>query len=903
MLNKDENYKSNDLIKRIKYNMNKTMNQPDRFNSAFKQRPFTTSKLKRNDFEKKANFTKSNFYMPKLNRAFLASKYSTNNLYQSKHSFVWGKNKSKKQISDNKYFAKEELVERVMKLKKALNRLNDQNAEQKIKINKQKKELKKQNEILNEVNKKYFFEKFFKNYEEKHENSDLGLRGLGNDSKLKLSKSLPKNKSLEEIKSPTNIEKNLEIPENLGNISYSGLKDLYKKMVLQNDKKDQEILILKEKLEQNRLSNETLLSNMKMQYKQLMNDNIKKKEEIEKLKKSSKCTKYNEIMKEKEIFELEMIKMKCKFNKAMEAQKNYKLSLKKIKYLLEEINSRDVKISYMENKLKSYSKNSEVNMENLKNELNKKNKRIKRLENEFKKINIKMNSSMDSYKNPSLKNKNEKTIFIIEKQKINFMIIPIPKNSKNNEENEEKFKKYDDFIKNQDDEIKDNNYVNHNMNFSNKNNGNTEVNILDQKEREINLNDSSLKNINKANEISKEDNNNNLEQNKEPNNEEKISIKNPKENNNSYFELLLLYIELTKKNIKILSFIDETFSKLNAENSNIDNKKIYFDYLIQYFNVSDEAGKLIIENLSNKEFEEKKSFKEIKNHQIEIFNDFSAKAKKEDEEELKKKIGEIDENTFNNIVKKYDEVQSGLVYFNQMISIIKEINMEEYLVKILFLTKDDDVFNLFNYQNMFDIVNKKEEKNQKENSEKKENEIILNNQEEEQERKKNVEENKNNETSTSKKYEGEFDDNGVDKNFKSDENNENEVYDDFTKIDLSEKIFKNLAHFIVIEGSTPKLYINFLKEEIKDENNTINAINPEKLFKFLQEKKIEINEEEREEIIKKYGIENYEKNNERYIDFDKFNEKLFECMKNDDGLSNDEDFMKNIKSLDIEGID
>ena len=31
--------------------------------------------------------------------------------------------------------------------------------------------------------------------------------------------------------------------------------------------------------------------------------------------------------------------------------------------------------------------------------------------------------------------------------------------------------------------------------------------------------------------------------------------------------------------------------------------------------------------------------------------------------------------------------------------------------------------------------------------------------------------------------------------------------------------------------------------------------------------------------------------------------KLFEYMKNDDGISNDEDFMKNIKSLDIDGID
>jgi len=72
-INKNESDKSIDIIKKIKNNMNKTFNQQERFNSANKQRPFTTFKIKRNDFEKKANFTKNNFYMPKLSRAFLSS--------------------------------------------------------------------------------------------------------------------------------------------------------------------------------------------------------------------------------------------------------------------------------------------------------------------------------------------------------------------------------------------------------------------------------------------------------------------------------------------------------------------------------------------------------------------------------------------------------------------------------------------------------------------------------------------------------------------------------------------------------------------------------------------------------------------------------------------------------------
>ena len=78
---------------------------------------------------------------------------------------------------------------------------------------------------------------------------------------------------------------------------------------------------------------------------------------------------------------------------------------------------------------------------------------------------------------------------------------------------------------------------------------------------------------------------------------------------------------------------------------------------------------------------------------------------------------------------------------------------------------------------------------------------------------------------------------------------------------------------------------------------------PINFLNLFKKKKIEINEKGKEEIIKRYGIENNEMYNEKYIDHDKLAEKLFELMKNDDGISNDEDFMKNIKSLEIDGID
>ena len=545
------------------------------------------------------------------------------------------------------------------------------------------------------------------------------------------------------------------------------------------------------------------------------------------------------------------------------------------------------------------------------------------------------------------------------------------------------------------------------MNFSNeiKEQNNNELNKNDN---ENNLNNiESLANINKIDEIPKDNQkSDNNEQNKENKEKENIKIERLNENENQFSELLLIYIELNKRKMDVKSFINEIFSKLNNENSIIDNKKIFHDYLIQYFNISDELGKNIIEKFANKEFKENKSLEEIKNYLIEQVNELSNKEKNENEEKYLNKLGEIEENNFNKIIEKYDDVQSGLVYYNQMVSIIKELNMEEFIFKILLLTKDIDVFNLFNYQNLLNIIternknekielkeseilkeNKIEEKEQEEKKDEKEEEKKEEKEEKEEkekeeekkdekERKKDeskekkvetkeevkkeekkeekeilIEENKKNQTEK-EKYEEELKINNTDKNNQSNEDKDNqsnedkenkqnedknnklnedennkqneednkrlnidknniskehkeeneedeEKYDDFNQIDLSEKVLKSLSHYIIIEGSTPKLYINFLKEEF----NSINVINPEKLFKFLEEKNIQVNEEEKEEIINKYGIENNEVYTVQYIDFDKFAEKLFELIKNDDAASNGEDFMKNIKSMEIEGID
>ena len=69
----------------------------------------------------------------------------------------------------------------------------------------------------------------------------------------------------------------------------------------------------------------------------------------------------------------------------------------------------------------------------------------------------------------------------------------------------------------------------------------------------------------------------------------------------------------------------------------------------------------------------------------------------------------------------------------------------------------------------------------------------------------------------------------------------------------------------------------------------------------MEEKKISVSEDEKNGIIKEYGIKIDDIN--LLIDHDKLVEKLFENLKNDEGNSNDEDFMKNIKNYDIEGMD
>ena len=156
-LDKDESDSSNYVLNRINNNMPRTMKELERFNSAYNQRPFTS---KKREFEKKQSFTRNNNYIiAKPNKALFASKYSnSNNLFFDKENLNIKRSRTRNKLINNDYgHRQEELEDKVIKLKKVLNQLNSQNTEQKVILYKQKRELKKQNQLLNKVKEKFFF--------------------------------------------------------------------------------------------------------------------------------------------------------------------------------------------------------------------------------------------------------------------------------------------------------------------------------------------------------------------------------------------------------------------------------------------------------------------------------------------------------------------------------------------------------------------------------------------------------------------------------------------------------------------------------------------------------------------------------------------------------------------------
>ena len=759
------------------------------------------------------------------------------------------------------------------------------NAINKIFKEQDKKYIKRKN-ILKE-NCNILYDKNIKKVSNKNYNKDLA--NCKSYDNFKFSN---KNFSLE-TKEKNSIKALDKISENL---SYKNLKEIFKKINIENDYKNQEIKRLKVKISQIKASNETLVLNLKQQYKEVLLDNNKAREEYEKIKKTIKFTRYNEIMKEKEIFENEMKRMKEKLSLSMEIIEKYKKCIEENKIMKEELTRKSNKINNLENEIISISSKSEKIMRELETEIYKRDKKILKLENELKKyVLIYQMQKLEDQKN--MLNKN--------------LIIHNCHNHKQKTEKNE----------------------NSDLIFKSPNYPKIRENLMSASWKSMNLRMDKDKNKQNNTLVSQNNDKFNIDEGKE------LILTNKRifEIIKEYPELYQLYIEMKVKKIKNEKiFIKEVLSNLKNENNIKDNKIIYQKAIIKLLNIEDTNGKQVIEKLSQKEFRAQMSLDEIKKHHIEILTElFNNKRNEKDRKLFQLKLREMNLNELKYAIGKYDKIESGYLFFNQMMDIIMECKLEEFIEEILLITKEQDIFNLMNYNYLLNKIKKvqsesnsidgikrvkkmykesfTENKNDLDyNFDKKESYFESTKKCDESDKIENIKDeriikeyertNKTNkpilDVRENEEYEKEFiSTNKVNKIISETKN----VNDNQQRENVNE-IWKKLAHKIKLEGSTPSVYIDSLKEVINGKEQNMNVINSEKLFKFLENQEILINDEEKKELINQLKIK-VDNNSSSFFDFDKVIEKIFEFIKNDRENTNDSDFMKNIKRIEIEGVD
>ena len=316
--------------------------------------------------------------------------FNATNLYLNKNNYIFQKNKKK----ENKYFEKEQLFDRVLKLQSALNILNKKYTKQKIENYKQSKEIKNKNRFLNTININNF--KNRKSYSKQNINNTFESNQI--------------NSVEEKFKIPENISEN-----KLKNLCTNLLNELKQNLNHMNSKEEENIKLKKE-YENIKIANLVLISNLKDKCKNLEEENFKKDSQILELKKTMKCSKYNEIIKENEVYEKEMKKMKNKLKDSLRQLNYYKTQEEEIKNLYEVIKKKDFKIKSLENELKTLSNNLDEIVQKYGEEIISKDKIIKKQEREIKfKINLNNNikTVQKDKKNLSLKllmNQNNKDI-------------------------------------------------------------------------------------------------------------------------------------------------------------------------------------------------------------------------------------------------------------------------------------------------------------------------------------------------------------------------------------------------------------------------------------------------------------------------------------------------------------
>ena len=232
------------------------------------------------------------------------------------------------------YWEKEKLFDTCIKLQQSVNLLDKTVKIQRIENKKQKEEIQKQNKILNEYNEKF-------NQEENK-----------NDEPRKTNKNI------------TLIQK-----ESSGPFNYDKTKRTTRTNVNANppSQNAQDI---------NVLTKQTLVSNLKIKYRELNNEYKAKEEEIKNIKNEIKTTKVTELESEISSYEKEMIKLRNKLGEALEKITMFEMKEKKYKTMHDLMDFKKKRIRLLEQERDKITEIYEEKIAQMENELKQKQKTI-----------------------------------------------------------------------------------------------------------------------------------------------------------------------------------------------------------------------------------------------------------------------------------------------------------------------------------------------------------------------------------------------------------------------------------------------------------------------------------------------------------------------------------------------
>jgi hypothetical protein len=275
-----------------------------------------------------------------------------------------------------------------------------------------------------------------------------------------------------------------------------------------------------------------------------------------------------------------------------------------------------------------------------------------------------------------------------------------------------------------------------------------------------------------------------------------------------------------------------------------------------------------------------------------------------------------------------------------MKNVINETHLNDFTDEIMLLTKSE-IFDRFDYYNFLMLFSNENNSNKTDEGEQAQ---MINVNENENTNNNNKENNMNN-IDVIKEQKGESNDNNIDKS-KKDENTDNntkeekneknnninsnnntdeqhenvaknndvnednnnnkinenkkEEKDEKSKNDDLEKKLKLIVHKIKTEGGAPANYFSQLKEIKNINEREYEVINVQKLKEFLENKNIELTEEDINHLKEQYGFKsenNEDVNLDEYINNENFVQKLLSIIQNES--DNDDNFMENIPKMDF----